>query len=79
MLSTGLRASVKETTIDGLPAKIGGDVIVSVDGQEVKKFDDLLSYLVQHTAVGQEVTLGILRDGKPMEVKVTLGARPTGE
>ncbi|MBI3360850.1 MAG: trypsin-like peptidase domain-containing protein [Chloroflexi bacterium] len=75
----GLRAGTQETTIDGIPTKIGGDVIASVDGQPIKKFDDLLSYLVRHTSVGQEVTLGILRDGKPMDVRVTLGARPTSK
>jgi serine protease Do len=72
----GLLGSTKETTIDGLPAQIGGDVIVSVDGVEVKKFDDMLSYLVRHTSAGDQVTLSILRDGKPMDIKVTLGVRP---
>jgi S1-C subfamily serine protease len=42
----------------------------------VKEFDDLLSYLVRHTSVGDQVTLSILRDGKPMDIKVTLGIRP---
>jgi serine protease Do len=72
----GLLGSTKDTTIDGLPAQIGGDVIVAVDGKEVKQFDDLLSYLVRHTSAGDQVTLSILRDGKPMDIKVTLGVRP---
>lgn len=73
----GLRPSTNEVKIDDLPAKIGGDVIVSIDGQAVKKFDDLLGYLVRHTSVGQTVTLGVLRDGKTISVAVTLAARPT--
>jgi len=72
----GLLGSTKDTTIDGIPVQIGGDVIVSVDGKEVKQFDDLLSYLVRHTSAGDQVTLSILRSGKPMDIKVTLGVRP---
>jgi len=73
----GLQGSTTSTTVDGLPTAIGGDVIVSVDGQAVKQFDDLLSYLFRHTAVGQKVTLGVLRGGKNATVTITLGARPT--
>ena len=73
----GLLGSTTSTTVDGLPTAIGGDVIVSVNGQAVKQFDDLLSYLFRHTAVGQQITLGVLRGGKNATVTITLGARPT--
>jgi S1-C subfamily serine protease len=72
----GLKASTQQTTVAGLPAQIGGDVIVSVDGHAVKQFDDLLSYLFRHGTVGQQVTLGVLRNGQTTNVSVTLGARP---
>jgi S1-C subfamily serine protease len=73
----GLKGSTQSTTVDGLPAQVGGDVIVSVDGHAVKQFDDLLSYLFRHGAAGQQVTLGVLRNGKATNISVTLGARPT--
>jgi serine protease Do len=73
----GLKGSTQSTTVDGLPTAIGGDVIVSIDGQAVKQFDDLLSYLFRHTAVGQQITLGVLRGGQTTNVTITLGARPT--
>lgn len=57
------------------PAQIGGDVIVSIDGQDVIGFDDLLSY-VTAAEVGQRVTLGVLRDGEMMTLNVMLAARP---
>jgi S1-C subfamily serine protease len=63
--------------VDGLPTAIGGDVIVSVNGQAIKQFDDLLSYLFRHTAPGQKITLGVLRGGQSTDVTITLGARPT--
>ena len=73
----GLQGGSQETTVDGLPAVIGGDVIVAIDGQPINHFDELLSYLVRHTKAGDQVTLSILRNGQPMDLKVTLGARPT--
>ena len=72
----GVQGSSTETTIDGLPVQVGGDVIVGIDDKTVKEFDDLLAYIVRHAKVGQTVTLHILRDGKPQDVQVTLGARP---
>ena len=72
----GLKASTTQTTVDGLPATVGGDVIVSVDGHAVSQFDDLLSYFFRHAAAGQQVTLGLLRNGQSTSVTVTLGSRP---
>ncbi len=42
----------------------GGDLILAIDGQPVHSFNDLLSYLVSKTQVGQVVTLTVLRGGK---------------
>jgi S1-C subfamily serine protease len=73
----GLRASTKDVTIDGLPIQVGGDVIVGINEQTVKTFDDLLTYVLRHTNVGDQVTLHILRDGKPMDVPLSMAARPS--
>jgi S1-C subfamily serine protease len=54
----------------------GGDLLVAIDGQAIIDFNDLLSYLVEHTAVGQEVTVRVLRDGKEVDLPVTIGPRP---
>lgn len=54
-----------------------GDIIIAIDDVPVRKFDDLVSYLVNHTEPGQKVTLTILRDGKERTVEVTLGERPS--
>jgi S1-C subfamily serine protease len=73
----GLIGSEEEVRIDGIPTLVGGDVIVGIDNQEIREFDDLLSYLVENTVVGQDITLTILRDGETLELEVTLGERPT--
>jgi len=75
----GLRGSSNETTINGQSVNVGGDVIIAIDNQPVKTFDDLVAYLTSSTSVDQAVTLTILRDGQQQDVKVTLAARPATE
>jgi 2-alkenal reductase len=57
----------------------GGDIITAIDNQPVRRFEDLVSYLVTKAAPGQKVTLSILRDGKTMNVDVVLGKRPSAD
>ncbi len=71
----GLQGGTKSVTIGGQDVMTGGDVITAIDGQTVTSMNDLLGILQQGT-VGQKVTLSIMRDGKQMEVTVTLAARP---
>jgi serine protease Do len=72
----GLQGSTTEVTINGEQVPVGGDVIVAVNGQPVKAFDDLIAYLADYTTVGQTITLTVLRSGNQVTVNVTLGARP---
>jgi 2-alkenal reductase len=54
----------------------GGDLVVKIDDQEINDFSDLNSYLVFHTTVGQTIEITVLRDGEPVVLSLTLGARP---
>jgi 2-alkenal reductase len=54
----------------------GGDLVTAIDGQSVVDFSDLNSYLIFHTAPGQTIDLTVLRNGRTVEVPLTLGARP---
>jgi len=72
----GVRGSDRQVTIYGDTVRVGGDVITAIDGQPVKEFGDLVTYLTRVTEVGQTVTLALLRKGKDTNVKVTLAARP---
>lgn len=72
-----LRGSETTTTIDGLETPIGGDVITQINDVIVIDFDDLLTYIVNDTKVGQTVTLQVLRDNEPLEISVKLEARPS--
>jgi len=75
----GIRGGSTEVSIRGNLVRTGGDIIVSIDGYEIEQFEDLLSYIVMETEVGQEVALGIVRDGEERVIKVALGARPEVE
>ena len=70
----GIRGGTKPTNIQGLNA--GGDIITKIDGRPVDTFDELLAYLTTNKSPGDTVVLTILRDGKPMDVNVTLQKRP---
>lgn len=72
----GLRGSEEQITIDGFDAFIGGDIIIQMNDEPIRDFDDLLAYIVRRTSVGQTVTLEIIRDGEPQTVELTLEARP---
>ncbi len=73
----GLRGSDREVEIDGETARIGGDVIIAINGQPVKAFDDVVTYLARFTEVGQSLNLTVLRGGAQQTLQVTLVARPT--
>ena len=53
-----------------------GDLIVSVDGQEVDD-PNAFDYRFATKPLGAVAKLGILRAGKPMAVTIALRARPT--
>jgi len=53
-----------------------GDVILSVNGQKVKSVTQLQE-LIMFKAVGERVSLEIVRDKQMLTVEVTLGERPS--
>jgi len=76
--NAGLIGSNKTTTVDGVSYPVGGDVILAVDGNEVRKIDDILIHLQRVKSVGDEMVLEILRDGRTTNVTITLDERPNG-
>ncbi|HRQ40765.1 MAG TPA: trypsin-like peptidase domain-containing protein [Chloroflexota bacterium] len=53
-----------------------GDYIIAIDGVPVNSSDDLLSYLVFETQVGETVELTVIRQGEEIKVPLILGERP---
>lgn len=74
--NAGLVGSSTSKIVDGVEHIIGGDIIVSVDGNEVRKIEDVLIHLQREKSVDDELILGIIRDGKTMNATIILGDRP---
>jgi len=72
----GLQGSDSQVERNGVEVQIGGDVIIGIEDQPVRRMDDLIVYLVKETQPGQRVMLIVVRDGKDMNIEVTLGERP---
>jgi S1-C subfamily serine protease len=71
----GIQPGNQEIDFQALPYTVGGDIIVSVDGEEIVTEADL-PRIIARLEPGQEVELGVLRDGDEETVDVTLGTRP---
>lgn len=72
----GLRGSTQPVMVDNQRTLIGGDIIISADGQPITSFDDLVHFLANETSAGQTIILNVLRDGDVISLPVTLGVRP---
>jgi len=72
----GLHGSIETKEIDGANYPIGGDIILSVDGKEVRQIDDILIHLQREKSVGDEIVLEILREGRTTNFVLLLEERP---
>lgn len=74
----GLIGSDKTIEVDGVNYPTGGDIILSVDGKEVRKIDDILIHLQRAKSVGDEMVLEVLRDNRTTNITIVLQERPNG-
>ena len=72
----GLIGSDKIIEEDGVQYAVGGDIILAVDGMDVRKIDDILIHLQRVKSVGDEMILEILRDGRTTNATIILQERP---
>jgi serine protease Do len=72
----GIRGGDKVTIVNGREIRLGGDIVLKIDDQDVRKIEDILTYLERYKHAGDTVQLTIVRDGKPQTINVTLLARP---
>lgn len=71
----GLRGGDRLVQVGNSVIPVGGDVIVEMDGKEVKSSEDLIGMIRNHRP-GNRVTLKVLREGRFLRVNVTLGEKP---
>jgi putative serine protease PepD len=75
-------AAVLKSVLSGSPAeKAGlkvGDAVIAVDGESENSSLSLVGQL-RERPVGTQVTLTVVRGGKTIDIKVTLGAKPANQ
>jgi len=72
----GLIGSEKTILVEGVNYPIGGDIILAVDGIEVRQIDDILIHLQRAKSIGDEMVLEILRDNRTTTITIILQERP---
>ena len=72
----GLQGSSIQQDANGNQVLVGGNIITSIDGQPVKRMDDLISYIDGKKKVGDKVNLTVYRDGKIIDLTAILTKRP---
>ncbi|WP_411968179.1 S1C family serine protease [Haloferax sp. YSSS75] len=74
-----LRGCSGTTRLRGWEIPVGGDVIVAIEGNEVRTHEELMRYLITETRPGEPVAIDVLRDGAPATLVVELDERPSGD
>jgi len=69
-------AGLNGSNINQYGDKRGGDIVTAVDGKQILKMEDLISYLELNKAVNDNATLSVYRDGEIIDKQVTLKSRP---
>lgn len=75
----GIRGGDNPTRIEGQTVPLGGDIILELDGNQIRKLDDILVYLQREKTVGDTMDVTILRDGQLMNIELHLEARPSAQ
>jgi S1-C subfamily serine protease len=71
----GVESGSSSATIDGAQVRLGGDVIVKVEGRKVAGMDEIVE-AINEAEPGEELELTLLRDGETRKVTATLEDRP---
>ncbi len=72
----GLKGMSEISEIDGDEYPVDGDIVISVDDKEVRNISDILIHLQREKTVGDEMVLGVLRNGEFMHITLELVERP---
>ena len=73
---TGIRGADQQVLVNGRALQVGGDVVIAIDGNPIRTFNDLLVYIALETRPGQDVILTIIRDNQERDLDLRIGSRP---
>lgn len=69
-------AGIQGSTVDKYAKTHWGDIITAIDGHQLVRIEDLISYIEDHKSVGNHLTLTVYREGQMFNLTTTLSARP---
>jgi S1-C subfamily serine protease len=69
-------AGIQGSTVDKYAKTHWGDIITAIDGHQLVRIEDLISYIEEHKSVGNHLTLTVYREGQMFNLTTTLSARP---
>ena len=72
----GLLGVTETKEMDGREFALDGDIILSIDGNTVRKISDILVHLQREKSIGDEMILSINRNGEMLELTMVLEERP---
>ena len=70
------KAGIQGSTLDKYANRHWGDIITAIDGHQVQRNEDLISYIEQHKSVGDNALLSVYRNGEMFNLSASLSARP---
>ena len=73
----GIRPGNRVVNLGGNPLRVGGDIIMAVDGRPVMSGGDLRAYIENNKRPGDPITVTVLRDGQRQDVQVRLSEKPS--
>ena len=74
--TAGLLGVTETKEMDGREYALDGDIILSIDGETVRKISDILVHLQREKSVGDEMVLSVNRNGEILELTMILEERP---
>ena len=72
----GVRGAQRRVQLGNAVAFVGGDVLISVNGQSVSDYNELATYLGDSFKVGDIVSVSVQRGVQTLELDVQLGEQP---
>jgi len=73
--AAGLRGGSREAQYEGQAVRLGGDVVVAIDGTPVQNADDLVRIVTNNLRPNTTAVFTVLRDGRRRSIPLRLSAR----
>ena len=75
----GLQGGDTLINLGGREILMGGDIVIGVDDQTIRKINDLIVYVERNKSPSDQIDITVIRDGQEITTELTLGERPPPE